>query len=111
MIDAAGFSQCELREMEGKAEDQKFIWCDDFTIAFSNPPPPNLRNMVKAGQDVSLQFKELAARAPYILEIASRLTSNNWEMVEQFTADSMETNRTNHITNEWDRVFFRLRSP
>ena len=45
VIDPAGFNEFEFRELEGKKEDQKFIWSDDFTVGLAvagcgaNSPP------------------------------------------------------------------------
>lgn len=111
VIAPAGFTRCELREMEGTAEDQKFIWCDDFHIAYSNPPPPYLRSITNSGQDVRLRFKNIAIPAHYTLERALTLLSNDWDAVDSFTASSTETDRTSALSNEWDHVYFRLRSP
>jgi hypothetical protein len=111
VIDPAGFTQFELREMEGTAEDQKFIWCDEFRIAFSNPPPPRIRSITSGNEEVILGFKELAIPAQYTLERALTLVSNNWDAVDNFMASSTENNLTSIVSNEWNHAYFRLRSP
>ncbi|MBU0676961.1 MAG: hypothetical protein KJ626_02500 [Verrucomicrobia bacterium] len=111
LIDPAGFTDCQLRELEGKAEDQKFIWCDDFTIGFTNPPPPKIRSMIITGSVAQLHLKELATPATYHIERSFDLRSNDWVMMSQFTAGSTESNRTETFSNEWNKVYLRLRSP
>ena len=37
VIETAGFAKWEIRELEGTIGDQKFIFADDFTIAFNEP--------------------------------------------------------------------------
>jgi hypothetical protein len=37
VIDTDGFTQFEVREMEGTVGDQEFIWADDFTMAIPEP--------------------------------------------------------------------------
>ena len=110
VIAPLGFHQCELREMEGTAEDQKFIWTDDVRIALSNAPPAFIRSLTKGGDDVHLHIKELAVPAPYTLERSSTLSSNDWSAVNNFTASSSETNHTS-TGNQRHHAYFRLRSP
>ena len=110
VLDTAGFTNCELREVEGTAEDQKFIWCDDFIIAFSNVPSPLIRTMSVGNDTVNLYFKELAIHGNYSLDESNSLSSNDWSEVDTFTATTTKTNLTKAISNEFERTFFRLRS-
>ena len=111
VVATEGFAQCELREMEGTAEDQKFIWCDDFIVAFSNPPPPRISDVTPTNQGLVLQFKELAIPAQYTLQHSLTLMPNDWSSGEVFTATTTQTNRIRVLSNDWNRAYFRLRSP
>jgi len=110
VLDTAGFTNCELREVEGTAEDQKFIFCDDFVIAFSNVPPPLIRTISVDNDTVNLYFKELAIHGNYSLDESISLSSNDWNEVDTFTAATTKTNLTKAISNELERTFYRLRS-
>ncbi len=111
IIEPAGFTQFEFREVEGTAEDQKFIWCDDFTIAFSNAPPPRIKSLSVSGNAVDLVLKELATRADYTLQRSLSLASNAWDTVSTFTATTNEMVQSDTGSNGWMQVFYRLQSP
>jgi hypothetical protein len=108
VLDPDGFACCELREIEGKAEDQKFIWCDDFIVAFSNVPPPRIRSVATATDTATFRFKELAVHGSYALETIQSLLTNDWSEVDSFTASTTETNRTVVVSNAVPNTFFRL---
>lgn len=57
VIDTAGITQFEFREMEGTKEDAKYIWADDFTLAVaedcgSNSPPTSAFTVNQTDADV-----------------------------------------------------------
>lgn len=53
IIDPAGFSRFDFRELEGTAEDQKLIFADDFTFAFGGSIRDCNENGVADPQDIS----------------------------------------------------------
>jgi PKD repeat protein len=59
VIDTAGFNKFEFRELEGKKEDQKFLWADDFTIGLTdegcggNSPPTAAFTLLAADPEVT----------------------------------------------------------
>jgi hypothetical protein len=108
VLDTVGFTSFELREVEGTAEDQKFIWCDDFVVAFSNIPPPFIQIMSVDDETVNFHFKGLAIHGNYFLDESLSLPSNDWNEVDTLTSSTTETNKV--ISNSLQRTFFRLRS-
>ena len=110
MIEPAGFASFEFREMEGTAGDQKYLWFDDFTVAFTTPPPPRIAVTVVSNV-VTLSVKPLAVHADYTLERSSTLSTNAWTTVEVFTASGSETNLSEAISGDLLQGFYRLRSP
>jgi len=92
VLDTAGFTNCELREVEGTAEDQKFIWCDDILVAFSNVPPPFIRILSVVDETVNFHFKGLAIHGNYSLDGNHSLSSNDWSEIDTLTSSTTETN-------------------
>jgi hypothetical protein len=111
LIEPAGFSSFEFREMEGTVGDQKFLWFDDFTMAFTNPPPSRIAAVTMAGNEMTLTVRGLAVNADYTLERSSSLSTNDWTAVESFTASGSETNLPEAIGPDLGPRFYRLRSP
>jgi hypothetical protein len=111
LIEPVGFSSFEFREMEGTLGDQKFLWFDDFTVAFANPPPSRIAAVAMAGNELILTAKGLAVNADYTLERSSNISTNDWTAVESFTASGSETNLSEAITPDLEPRFYRLRSP
>lgn len=111
LIDPAGFSSFEFREMEGTVGDQKLLWFDDFTVAFTNPPPSRIAAVTMAGNEMTLTAAGLAVNADYTLERSSNLSTNDWTAVGSFTASGSETNLSETISQDLGPRFYRLRSP
>jgi len=111
MIEPAGFASFEFREMEGTVGDQKLLWFDDFTVAFTNAPPPRIAAVTVLSNMLTLAVKELAVNADYALERSSSLSTNAWTEVQVFTAGGSETNLTEAITADPIQRFYRIRSP
>ncbi|NQT94616.1 MAG: hypothetical protein HQ559_17810 [Lentisphaerae bacterium] len=109
VIDVDGFQTFEFREIEGTAEDQKFIWSDDVTVALSNPPPAIIRDIVVGGSnEVVLTLKNLAIKAEYNIERTSSLDPTAWTPGTPFVASSSSTNRSVPASNTWSSAFYQV---
>jgi len=108
VIDVDGFQTFEFTEMEGTAGDQKFIWSDDVTVGFSNPPPALVRSIVASNNHAVLMLKDLAINAQYDVERTLSLVSNDWTQDVSFVASATYTNQPTSISNSWTNVFYRV---
>jgi hypothetical protein len=111
LIEPAGFSSFELREMEGTAEDAKYVWFDDFTVAFTNPPQPRIAAVSLTSNVVTMTVRDLAVAGGYTLEHTTSLSTNGWAAAQTFTASRSETNLSEPIGIDSVQRFYRLRSP
>jgi len=110
VIEPAGIASFEFREMEGTVGDQKYLWFDDFTVAFVNPPAPRIASVTTASHMATLALKGLAVHSSYTLECSASLSSSAWTAVEVFTASGSETNVSETISPDSTQRFYRLRS-